>query len=934
MPELREGESSAHTRPGPRRRRRRFQFPPAEHKPFQSVKTVSFQFSWDSQIMSILLRSSRRLPVPLLRISRTRALANVVSKPSVATGALKAGFWVVHVGVPASSMRHFSSNSYLLEESKGEEDNKEPSVQELTQARALKKELEAVYNKRKNLQGFSHILDFEELTQKYDLNEKSRVLFTLKKVMEEEPSSLSEEDRVMLLSAFLQHVTLSSMVPRGAERNLSTFKEAFQKIWNFEKERQEAESGDSEGKASKPESNSSSSSSSTSNSNSKSSGPASGSTISPLGGDSSGIKILGTFAFLLGLMTFFVAASETRQITWEEFRTQLLDKGYVERLIVVNKNLVEVYLNDAGKSQSPFGGEVVYFTIGSLDRFERKLIKAQEEKSVQGEFRVPVQYEQRGGWVKVVMMVLPTLAMFGGLIWVSKKMSPNQLGGGLFSASKSKAKKFNVQKSVKVKFDDVAGCDEAKEEIMEFVKFLKNPKKYEKLGAKIPRGAILSGPPGTGKTLLARATAGEAGVPFYSVSGSEFVEIFGGVGASRVRDLFKDARASAPSIVFVDEIDAIGKARGQGKMAGSNDERENTLNQLLVEMDGFGSNEHVVVLAGTNRADVLDPALLRPGRFDRKIYIDNPELSGRQDIFAVHLKNVKVNPKINMEDLKGRLATMTPGFSGADIANCANEAALIAARTNSDYVEVEHFEQAIERVIAGLEKKSRVLSPEEKKTVAYHEAGHAICGWFLELADPLLKVSIVPRGSAALGYAQYLPADVYLYSVDKLMDRMTMTLGGRVSEELHFDSVTSGASDDFEKVTAIAQKMVIECGMSEKIGYLNYNQDRGNDMTKPYSDRTAKLIDSEIHRIVAECYERCKKLLTEKSKEVGLVAEELLAKEVITREDMIRLLGERPYPTRSDAFDKYLTDKKIREEEKHIHEEKKEEDEGEKPKDA
>ncbi|KAH3667132.1 hypothetical protein OGAPHI_002781 [Ogataea philodendri] len=621
--------------------------------------------------------------------------------------------------------------------------------------------------------------------------------------------------------------------------------------------------------------------------------------------------------FSMGLLTFYVLSLESneREITWQDFRTSLLDKGYVEKLIVVNNNLVRVIMNELGKNQPVHDSRTeYYFTIGSVQNFEEKLKHAQEENNVPEDLRLPVMYVQNASFFKAFYNILPTLLLFGFIIWSSRKLlsSSQGLGNGLFGNNAKQFKRFNAEKSVKIKFDDVAGCDEAKEEIMEFVKFLKSPEKYERLGAKIPRGAILTGPPGTGKTMLAKATAGEAGVPFYSVSGSEFVEMFVGVGASRVRELFKTARENAPSIIFVDEIDAIGKSRSKGRAAGSNDERENTLNQLLVEMDGFSTSDYVVVLAGTNRADVLDSALLRPGRFDRKVYLDNPELSGRKEIFAVHLRSLKLKDDVDLEDLKGRLATMTPGFSGADIANCCNEAALIAARHGEAFVDVHDFEQAIERVIAGLEKKSKLLSPDEKRIVAYHEAGHAICGWFLEYADPLLKVSIVPRGQGALGYAQYLPPDIYLYSTQKLLDRMTMTLGGRVSEELHFNSVTSGGSDDFEKVTNLAQKMVLECGMSPKVGLVNYNIDRGNDMTKPFSDRTSTLIDSEIHRLVEECYERCKNLLTEKSKEVGLVAEELLAKEVITREDMIRLLGKRPFANRNDAFDKYLAEKEER----------------------
>lgn len=451
---------------------------------------------------------------------------------------------------------------------------------------------------------------------------------------------------------------------------------------------------------------------------------------------------------------------------------------------------------------------------------------------------------------------------------------------------------------------------------MEFVHFLKNPDKYKALGAKIPRGAILSGPPGTGKTLLAKATAGEAGVPFLSVSGSEFVEMFVGVGASRVRDLFENARKMAPAIIFVDEIDAIGKERGKGgAMGGANDEREATLNQLLVEMDGFSTTDQIVVLAGTNRPDVLDPALMRPGRFDRHIQIDAPDVEGRKAIYKVHLTRLTLDPKLskseNIQSLAGKLAALTPGFAGADIANACNEAALIAARRKEPYVEFKHFDQAIERVIAGLEKKSRVLSKEEKTTVAYHEAGHAVCGWYLQYADPLLKVSIIPRGQGALGYAQYLPPDQYLISEEQFEHRMIMALGGRVSEELHFPYVTSGAHDDFKKVTNMAQAMVTNLGMSRKVGYLSYDQgDAGFQVNKPFSEKTARSIDLEVKRIIDDAHFKCKKMLTENLDKVDKVAKELLDKEVITREDMIRLLGPRPFPERNEAFEKYLDPKK------------------------
>lgn len=467
-------------------------------------------------------------------------------------------------------------------------------------------------------------------------------------------------------------------------------------------------------------------------------------------------------AWLLASATAYIAwssstSSHSKEITWQEFRTALLDKGLVDHLVVVNKHQVRVKLrsNAIGTTPNNLGLAEYYFSIGSVDAFERKLELAQDELGIPSPERIPVSYQDEISSVGALLNFAPTLLLIGVLYWISRR-STGSSGGGIFNIGKSRAKMFNKDTDVKVKFKDVAGMDEAKEEIMEFVKFLKDPAKYERLGAKIPRGAILSGPPGTGKTLLAKATAGEASVPFLSVSGSEFVEMFVGVGSSRVRDLFSSAKKHAPCIIFVDEIDAIGKSRGKGGSFGGNDERESTLNQLLVEMDGFGTDEHIVVLAGTNRPDVLDPALLRPGRFDRHISIDRPDVSGRKGIYLVHLRPLRLEPSIksDIESLAQKLAVLTPGFSGADVANVCNEAALRAARRNSDFVENVDFETAIERVIVGLERKSRVLSPEEKKTVAYHEAGHAICGWFLEHADPLLKVSIIPRGAGALGYAQ------------------------------------------------------------------------------------------------------------------------------------------------------------------------------------
>ncbi|QLG73789.1 hypothetical protein HG535_0F03000 [Zygotorulaspora mrakii] len=628
------------------------------------------------------------------------------------------------------------------------------------------------------------------------------------------------------------------------------------------------------------------------------------------------------------------AGADLQPLTFQDFKTKYLEKGLVKRLYVVNKFLVEAELtpqvdHDGNARQSGFlgsGPPVVAFTIGSVDIFEEQMEDIQDKLKITPEDRIPITYVQRASIFQYLFPFLPTIILLGGLYFITRKVGGGANGagggggpfGGMFGVNKSKAKLFNKETDIKVSFKDVAGCNEAKQEIMEFVHFLKNPAKYTALGAKIPRGAILSGPPGTGKTLLAKATAGEAGVPFLSVSGSEFVEMFVGVGASRVRDLFEQARKMAPSIIFVDEIDAIGKERGKGgAMGGANDEREATLNQLLVEMDGFSTSDQVVVLAGTNRPDVLDPALMRPGRFDRHIQIDAPDVEGRKAIYLVHLRKLNLDKILTKsdrerEELAGKLAALTPGFAGADIANACNEAALIAARNNAPCIELYHFEQAIERVIAGLEKKSRVLSPEEKKTVAYHEAGHAVCGWYLKYADPLLKVSIIPRGQGALGYAQYLPPDQYLISEEQFQHRMIMALGGRVSEEIHFPSVTSGAHDDFKKVTQMASAMVCSLGMSPKIGCISYDQgDVSFQVNKPFSEVTANNIDSEVKRIVGDAHAKCEKLLTDNLEKVDKVAKELLSKEAITREDMIRLLGPRPFPERNEAFEKYLDPKNI-----------------------
>ncbi|KAI8964027.1 ATP-dependent metallopeptidase Hfl [Daldinia sp. FL1419] len=596
-----------------------------------------------------------------------------------------------------------------------------------------------------------------------------------------------------------------------------------------------------------------------------------------------------------------------REITWQELRKNFLEKGLVEKM-VIQGHRVRVELNrEATQSMYPDSvatrpGFHYYFSIASADAFERRLEEAQNDLGIPTSERIPVSYAPESPLLNILIAFGPTALIVGLLVWASRR-GPGGAGGssGIFGFGKSKAKRFSHETAIKVKFSDVAGMDEAKQEIMEFVSFLQKPERFQRLGAKIPRGAILAGPPGTGKTLLAKATAGESGVPFFSVSGSEFVEMFVGVGASRVRDLFATARKNTPCIIFIDEIDAIGRSRSEGQRFGGNDEREATLNQILTEMDGFNTTDQIVVLAGTNRADVLDKALMRPGRFDRHINIDAPTMAGRQDIFKVYLKKIITNEEI--EYLSGRLASLTPGFAGADIANCVNEAALIAARGNATSVTLQHFEQAIERVIGGLERKSLVLSPVEKKTVAYHEAGHAICGWFFRYADPLLKVSIIPRGKA-LGYAQYVPGDAYLMSYEQLMDRMAMTLGGRISEEIHFPTVTTGASDDFDKVTRMATAMVTQWGMSDKVGPLHFRND--DKIYKPFSEGTGQVIDAEVRRIVEQAYKKCKDLLLEKQKEVGLIAEELLKKEMLVRDDMVRILGPRPFDDKDD-FSKYFS---------------------------
>jgi len=475
---------------------------------------------------------------------------------------------------------------------------------------------------------------------------------------------------------------------------------------------------------------------------------------------------------------------------------------------------------------------------------------------------------------------------------------PGQRGGGMFGGMMQSTAKVINPAEINVAFKDVAGCEEAKIEIMEFVNFLKNPQQYTDLGAKIPKGAILTGPPGTGKTLIAKATAGEANVPFLSVSGSEFLEMFVGVGPARVRDMFAMARKNAPCILFIDEIDAVGRKRG-GRNVGGQSEAENTLNQLLVEMDGFNTGTtNVIVLAATNRMDILDKALLRPGRFDRQIYVPAPDIKGRSSIFKVHLGGLKTN--VDKEQLAKKMAALTPGFTGADIANVCNEAALIAARELAENIVLKHFEAAIERVVAGMEKKSNVLQPEEKRTVAYHEAGHAVSGWFLEHADPLLKVSIIPRGKG-LGYAQYLPKEQYLYTTEQMFDRMCMTLGGRAAEKIFFNRITTGAQDDLQKVTKSAYSQITNYGMNEKVGHVSFEQPQPGEMVfdKPFSEATAQLVDEEAKKMIDRAMKLTIDLLTKHKDDVIKVAERLLEKEVLSRDDMIELLGPRPFAEKS-----------------------------------
>jgi AFG3 family protein len=584
------------------------------------------------------------------------------------------------------------------------------------------------------------------------------------------------------------------------------------------------------------------------------------------------------FAVLIGFQLFGPFSPNMKEIDQDTF-SAILKQGDISKYTVVsNRNVVRIILKPESLAKyeaelkKGMSGKVnkegphMSFKIVSGDSFQDDMRKFYTDNpTVKNVGKAGTEKDWFGG---ALQFLLPILLFVGIWILLMRKMSGGAGGGGgpggIFNIGKSKATLFDKGTKVNITFADVAGLDEAKVEVMEIVDFLKNPKKYTNLGGKIPKGALLIGPPGTGKTLLAKAVAGEAQVPFFSLSGSDFVEMFVGVGASRVRDLFKQAREKAPCIIFIDEIDAIGRARGKNAMM-SNDERESTLNQLLVEMDGFGTDVGIIVLAATNRPDVLDTALLRPGRFDRQITIDKPDLVGREAIFKVHLGPIKVSKTLDVH----KLAEQTPGFAGADIANVCNEAALIAARKNKEAVDMQDFQDAVDRVIGGLEKKNKIISPEEKKIIAFHEAGHAVCGWYLEHAYPLLKVTIVPRGTAALGYAQYTPKEQYLYNIDQLTDQICMTLGGRASEEIFFNKISTGAQNDLQQITRIAYAMVTVYGMNDKVGNISfYDPQQETTFTKPYSDETAKMIDQEVRKLIDDAYTKTKQLLTEKKPDV------------------------------------------------------------------
>jgi AFG3 family protein len=615
--------------------------------------------------------------------------------------------------------------------------------------------------------------------------------------------------------------------------------------------------------------------------------------------------IIATIAVIFGVM-YFNSASSLKTVRYDDFK-EMVKNGDVRKVVLIqNQKFVEVTLTSAALQNAKYKQDINNGPLSSGTSGPHYVLKVVDAGNFDQEFRTfldkqvsssqrpEYDTEDRGDYVsQLFQWGLLFLLLFGFWMLMRRMTGGGGPGGQIFNIGKSKAALFDAENKVKITFDNVAGLDEAKEEVKEIVDFLKNPGKFTKLGGKIPKGALLVGPPGTGKTLLAKAVAGEAGVPFFSLSGSDFVEMFVGVGAARVRDLFKQAKEKAPCIVFIDEIDAIGRSRGRGQLPGANDERENTLNSLLVEMDGFATDSGVIILAATNRPDVLDSALLRPGRFDRQISIDKPDIVGREAIFKVHLKPIKLDASVDAK----KLSAQTPGFAGAEIANVCNEAALIAARRDKKAVDMQDFQDAIDRVIGGLEKKNKIISPEEKKIVAFHEAGHAVAGWFLEHADPLVKVSIVPRGVAALGYAQYLPKEQFLYQTEQMLDEMCMAFGGRAAEDIVFGKISTGALSDLERITKMAYSIVTIYGMNKEIGNMSFYDSKANDYSfqKPYSEATSEKIDREVKNIIDEAYERTKSLLMQHRQHLDVIAKELLEKEILFQADLERLIGKRPF---------------------------------------
>ncbi len=628
------------------------------------------------------------------------------------------------------------------------------------------------------------------------------------------------------------------------------------------------------------------------------------------------------FLILIAVQFFNSGDLATKSISKNEFN-EILNENDISKIVVVNNNVANIFIKEEALSKEKYkkvktsafyrkGSSLYEYNFGDLQNFENNIEKAR----IQNSLDFDLKNDERTSMFETILGFLPFIILIAVWLYFMKRMSGGGSGAGgggqIFNIGKSKAKLFDKDTKVKTTFENVAGLEGAKEEVQEIVDFLKNPEKYTSLGGKIPKGALLVGPPGTGKTLLAKAVAGEADVPFFSLSGSDFVEMFVGVGASRVRDLFKQAAQKSPSIIFIDEIDAIGRARGKNSMTGGNDERENTLNQLLTEMDGFGTDVNVIVLAATNRADVLDSALMRAGRFDRQIYVDLPNINERKEIFEVHIKPLKLADDVKIDFL----AQQTPGFSGADIANMCNEAALIAARHSKKSIHHQDFLDAVDRIVGGLEKKNKVITPKEKKTIAYHEAGHATVSWMLEHAAPLVKVTIVPRGQS-LGAAWYLPAERMIVQTEQMLDEMCATLGGRAAEKIIFNKISTGALSDLEKVTKQARAMVTVYGLNEKVGNITYYDSSGNDgFVKPYSEQTAKTIDEEISKMIEAQYVRAIELLSDNKDKLTVLAELLLEKEVIFKDDLLKIFGERPFDEEvSEVKVKEKIEKKVEEEE-------------------